>query len=258
MFEGIHKCGISSTGKLFGEDDNIDALHNQLIIFLLSTLTWRCRLAHKVVWRGHQLHVRSIFGKIRRSWLNTLRWGRPMSSITVLLANVAARAFKQPLVRPTAVTLMCPVVSLFHYSQIRRVCWVFLQKLRRMSRCERYGKCWLVSPTFRPVNSKLISRNFECNVSLIGAAVFTLMFVLSALVILASTCRRELFRSKYKSFAHLTETSLVIFGWIVTSGAYSRLNSFSMTFCWIIYLNQSTSLVICYVTSPPIIGILKL
>ena len=65
-----------------------------------------------------------------------------------------------------------------------------------------------------------------------------------ALVILASTCRRELFRSKYKSFAHLTVNTMAIPGWIVASGAYSRLNPFSITFCRIIDQNKSTSLVI--------------
>ena len=48
---------MSHAGKFLGADDKIDALDNQLVIVLLSTLTWRCRFAHKVVRIGHQLHV---------------------------------------------------------------------------------------------------------------------------------------------------------------------------------------------------------
>ena len=55
--EEIHKCAMSRAGKLLGADDKIDALNNQLVIVLLSTLTWRSRLAHKVVERAHLLHV---------------------------------------------------------------------------------------------------------------------------------------------------------------------------------------------------------
>ena len=57
LYEEIHKCVMSRADQLIGVNDEIDALDNQLLIFLLSTLTWRCRLANKVVWRGHQLHV---------------------------------------------------------------------------------------------------------------------------------------------------------------------------------------------------------
>ena len=48
---------MSRAGELLGVDDMIDALDNQLVIFLLRTLTWRCRFAHKVVWGRHQPHV---------------------------------------------------------------------------------------------------------------------------------------------------------------------------------------------------------
>ena len=57
QYEEIHMCAMSRAGKPLGADDKIDALDNQLVIFLLSTLTWRCRLAHKVVWKRHQLHA---------------------------------------------------------------------------------------------------------------------------------------------------------------------------------------------------------
>ena len=57
LYEEIHNCAMSCAGKLPGADDKIDAMVNQLVIFLLSILTWRSRLAHKFVWRGHQLHV---------------------------------------------------------------------------------------------------------------------------------------------------------------------------------------------------------
>ena len=46
------------------------------------------------------------------------------------------------------------------------------------------------------VKLKLISQNIECSVKFIEAAVFASMFVLSALMILAITCRRELIRIK--------------------------------------------------------------
>ena len=61
LYEAIYKCAMSRAGKRVGVNDVIDALDNQLVIFMLSTLTWRCRLANKVVWRGHQLHVK-IYG----------------------------------------------------------------------------------------------------------------------------------------------------------------------------------------------------
>ena len=48
---------MSRDGELLGVDDEIDAMDNQLVIFLLRTLTWRCRLAIKVVCGRHQLHV---------------------------------------------------------------------------------------------------------------------------------------------------------------------------------------------------------
>lgn len=47
-------------GKLFGADNKIDALNNQLAIFLLYHLTWRCQLAIKVVWKRHQLYVKIV------------------------------------------------------------------------------------------------------------------------------------------------------------------------------------------------------
>ena len=97
-----------------------------------------------------------------------------------------------------------------------------------------------MSPTFRTFNSQLIWRTIECSVKLIKPAVFASMFGPSALVILASTFRRELFRSKYSSFALLTVNSMAVPGWIVASGAYSRLNSFSITFCCSIDQNKST------------------
>ena len=57
MYEEIHKCAMSRAGELLGVDDKIYALDHQLVIFLLRSLTWRCRLAHKVVWGRHQIHV---------------------------------------------------------------------------------------------------------------------------------------------------------------------------------------------------------
>ena len=57
LYEEIHKCAMSRAGELLGVDNEIDALENQLVIFLLRTFTWRCRLAFKVVWGRHQLHV---------------------------------------------------------------------------------------------------------------------------------------------------------------------------------------------------------
>ena len=60
-FNEIHLRAKSPAGKSFGADDKIDALHNQLVIFLLSTLNWRCRLAYKVVWGRHQLRVEIDF-----------------------------------------------------------------------------------------------------------------------------------------------------------------------------------------------------
>ena len=127
-----------------------------------------------------------------------------MSSTRVFFANVAARAFNPALFPATAVTFMCPLVSFVHLSLRRRVSCISLQNLSRLSRTERYGLSWLVSPTFRPLNLSPIYINSECSVKFIGASVFASMFVLSALVILAITCRREFFRSKYKSFALLT------------------------------------------------------
>ena len=58
LYEEIHERAISRAGELFGADDKIDAINNQLVIFLLRTLTWSCRLAQKVVWGRHQLHVK--------------------------------------------------------------------------------------------------------------------------------------------------------------------------------------------------------
>ena len=58
LYEEIHKCAMSSAGELLGVDDKIDAFDNHLVMFLLRTLTWRCRLAHKVVLGRHQLHVK--------------------------------------------------------------------------------------------------------------------------------------------------------------------------------------------------------
>ena len=95
---------------------------------------------------------------------------------------------------------------------------------------ERYGYSWLVWPTFRPF----------------------------ALVILASTCRCELFRSRYGSFTPFTVNLIGIPGWIHASGAYSQLNSVSITGCFMIEPNRSTSLVISSVTSPPMMAILKI
>ena len=57
LYEKIHKCDISSAGELLGVNNENDALDNQLVIFLLRTLTCRCRIEHKVVWGRDQLHV---------------------------------------------------------------------------------------------------------------------------------------------------------------------------------------------------------
>ena len=131
-----------------------------------------------------------------------------MSSTTALLANFVARVFEPALFQPTAVTPMCPLMSIVHPSFRRRVSWISLLKFRRVSRSEQYGYSWLVSPTFRPFNFSPISRNIERSVRLIGAAVFASMFVPSAFVILTSTCKRELFSFKYRSFAPLTVNSM--------------------------------------------------
>ena len=48
VYEALYKCAMSRAGEL-GVDDEIDALDNHLVIFLLRTLIWRSRLAHKVV-----------------------------------------------------------------------------------------------------------------------------------------------------------------------------------------------------------------
>ena len=48
---------MSCVGKLLSADDKIDALDNKLVIFLLRTLTWRTRFAHKVIWKRNPLHV---------------------------------------------------------------------------------------------------------------------------------------------------------------------------------------------------------
>ena len=48
LYEEIHTCAMSRAGELLGVDDEIDALDNQLVIFLLRTLTWRCRLHTKL------------------------------------------------------------------------------------------------------------------------------------------------------------------------------------------------------------------
>ena len=47
LYKEIHKCVTSLAGERLGVDDQIDALDNQLVIFLLRTLTWRCRIAQK-------------------------------------------------------------------------------------------------------------------------------------------------------------------------------------------------------------------
>ena len=57
LYEGILRCAMSRAGELFGVDDKINALDNQLVIFLLRTFTWRCRLAHNVVCKRNKLHV---------------------------------------------------------------------------------------------------------------------------------------------------------------------------------------------------------
>ena len=48
---------MSFTGKRSGADNEIDAMNNQLVISLLRILSWRCRLAHKVVWEGLKIYV---------------------------------------------------------------------------------------------------------------------------------------------------------------------------------------------------------
>ena len=57
VYEKIHKCAMSRSNELFGVDNKIYALSHQFVIFLLRSLIWRCRLAHKVLWRRHQLQV---------------------------------------------------------------------------------------------------------------------------------------------------------------------------------------------------------
>ena len=58
LYLKIHERAISCSGEIFGAADEIDALDNQLVIFLLRPLTWRCRLAHKVGFGKHQLHMK--------------------------------------------------------------------------------------------------------------------------------------------------------------------------------------------------------
>ena len=138
QYEEIHKCAISRAGKLLGVDDKTSALDNRLVISLLNTLTWRCLLPRKLFGEGINFMWKSIFEGIRRSWLNTFRSNRLMSSTTGLFANVAARAFNQALFPPTAVTPIYPVVSLVNNSHSRRVSKVSLQIFRKINRCERY------------------------------------------------------------------------------------------------------------------------
>ena len=39
LYEWLHKCAMSRAGELLGVDNKIDAPDNQLVIFLLRTLT---------------------------------------------------------------------------------------------------------------------------------------------------------------------------------------------------------------------------
>ena len=55
--EQIHLRLVGRTGKLLGANNEINALDNQLVIFLLSICSWSCRLAHKVVRWRNQLYV---------------------------------------------------------------------------------------------------------------------------------------------------------------------------------------------------------
>ena len=64
--------------------------------------------------------------------------------------------------------------------------------------------------TFRVLNTKLILQNIECSVRFIRRNVFAVMFVLSVMVILASTYRRELLRLKYKLLEHLIVNLMAI------------------------------------------------
>ena len=61
-----------------------------------------------------------------------------------------------------------------------------------------------MSPKFLPFNFNLIIRNIESSARLFGDVAFASMFVHPALVIMASTCKRKLFKSKYISFAAVT------------------------------------------------------
>ena len=57
LYEEIHKCAMSRAGEFLNVNDEIDALDNKPIVFLLRLVTWHRRFAHKVVWGRHQLHV---------------------------------------------------------------------------------------------------------------------------------------------------------------------------------------------------------
>ena len=57
LYEEIYKCAMSRAGDQLGVDYELDAHDHQLVIVLLRTMTWRCRLAHKIVCGRHQLHV---------------------------------------------------------------------------------------------------------------------------------------------------------------------------------------------------------
>ena len=58
LIELIKTCTMSRAGELFGVKNKIDALNDKLVILLLRTLSWLCRLEIKVVLRRHQFHVK--------------------------------------------------------------------------------------------------------------------------------------------------------------------------------------------------------
>ena len=62
--ENIQLRDMSRAGKLLGSNDEIDALDNHLVIFLLRTLSWYCQFEQNVFWRQHKLHVKIV------SWRN--------------------------------------------------------------------------------------------------------------------------------------------------------------------------------------------
>ena len=241
------------SGELLNVNDKIDALDNQLVIFLLNILSWSRRFAHKVVWGRHQLYVEIYVWRNKAFSVEHVQM-----RVTDKLDYGTSRECRGASVQNSIVPTDCGDTHV----PAAVLCTSFAQEMGLFSllaKVEHTLQVWAIQVKLARVahistvqlQTNLAKHRVQSQVDWTRCVRIDVRSV--GFGNLGEHMQARVVQIQVEVI--YTLNSMAIPCWIVANGAYSRLNSFSITFCCIIDPNGSTSLVICIVTSPQMVAI---